>query len=281
MSTQAFTDVSLRRDDSAAEDKGNLTIHRDSIQFDGRAEQLRITDIQYVSIGKPPGFVFGDWVKVEYGNGFEPSIAYVRGKSLSGEVERIYAAMQHFPNSNQFECTVWTSGNRRMLRPAPRKPGGFASPRKGIIAMTRTDVLTLSMQRMFKREIPLTDIEGSTHGILTARQQFTSKLLELLITGAAVGVFIAVAMYIVINNNAALSAVDALTNIVLVLAATIALVVIGGLLLSLPSLLRTHTVDLYTLKFTGGRQWEFGVNEQQSEQVAKTLQSWGTKSRVP
>lgn len=277
MSTQTFSDVSLRHDNTAAEDKGNLTITPDSIQFDGRAEQLRIADIQYVSIAKPPGFVFGDWVKVEYGSGFEPTTVYVRGKSLSGEVERIYTAMQHFPNSNQFECTVWTSGNRRMLRSAPRKPGGFASPRKGVIAMTRTDVLTLSMQQTYPREAPLTDIEGVSHEVLTARQQFTSKILELLITGAVVGVLIAVAISIMVNDRAPLSAVDALTNIVLVLAGTIALVVIGGLLLSLPSLFLMRTVDLYTLKLMGGRQWEFGVKPEQAERVAHILDGYGIK----
>jgi hypothetical protein len=199
-----------------------------------------------------------------------------RQKDSSGAA-RIYVAMQHFPNSGQFECIVWTSGNsnRRMLRPAPRKPGGFAKIQKGTIATTRTDTLTVTAPSLVRRETPLTDIEGYTHELLTARQQFTSKILEWLMVGAAVGVVIAVAILILSSGKAALSPADTVVNVLLIFVGSVVLVLVVGLLDSLLTLLRIRTVDRFTLQFRNGNQWDFGVAPQQSEQVAKTLKSWG------
>jgi len=49
---------------------------------------------------------------------------------------------------------------------------------------------------------------------------------------------------------------------------------------SIPTLLRARTVDLFTLKFRDGRQWDFGVSEQQAENVVRILRSLGIKDEA-
>ena len=282
MSTHAFADVLLRRDGSRTEDTGNLTIAQDSIWYDGSAEQLTITNVQFVSLTRLSLFSGSNWVKVEYGSGFEPSVVYFKDKQDSSGAARIFTAMQHFSNSGQFECAVWTSGNasRRLLRPAPRKPGGFAKIQKGSIATTRIDTVTLTAPFLVKREAPLTDIEGYMRELLTARQQFISKLLEWLMVSAAVGVIITLAIFILQQGKAEMSLADTFINLFVIFVGSVVLVMVIGMLDSISTLLRARTVDLFTLKTRSGSQWDFGVAPQQAEQVAKTLKSWGIRATM-
>jgi hypothetical protein len=128
---QAFTDVMLRSDGSVQEDTGDLTIERDSVRFHGGRGPVSLTDIQFVSIGRPPGLALGDWVKVEYAQALQASTVYFKGKGAEGGAKRIFSAMQHWPNSGQFECRVWVQRNHRFrltLGSAPRKHTGASPP---------------------------------------------------------------------------------------------------------------------------------------------------------
>ena len=60
----------------AYEDIGRLTVRADSLEFQGRKGTLVITHIRRVSCGKQGRDFINDWVKVEYGDGPSPSIAF-------------------------------------------------------------------------------------------------------------------------------------------------------------------------------------------------------------
>lgn len=273
MTMPVFSDILLRRDGSNRDEKGNLTIGPDSIQFEGSAETFSITNIQFVSTAHKSGSFSGDWVKVEYGDDTQPSVAYLKEKEISGGVGRIYSAMQHFPNSRQFECKVWAY--RNFLRPAPRKPGGYATARKGFLASTRAKTLALLVRNLKCRENVISDIAGYTRELLTAKQQWVNKMLELLIIGAGVGFVLVVGSLFLSRGNGELALVDLITNLLSIFAIGLGLVFIGGFLVLIPALMRIRTVDLFTLKFKKGGSLDFGVDQKQSEQVVQTLESWG------
>jgi hypothetical protein len=183
-------------------------------------------------------------------------------------------------------CQVWVARYARrsasgmihqarpMLRPAPRKPGGFAGQTKGQIVSTDAETLTLSV-RGLKDVIALSEVEGFSRGLLTAGRQWIAQLLDLLIIAAAVGLIIALIVLFMPHGTGELSLVDTLTNVLILFAGGLVVAFVIGLLVSIPSLLGIRTVDLFTLKLGNGRRWEFGVPKQQSENVVRTLESWG------
>ncbi len=79
-----------------------------------------------------------------------------------------------------------------------------------------------------------------------------------------------------------MSTLNVLTNLLVAFAAGLGLVLVGGLLISIPSLLRIRTVELFTLHFRNRRPWDFGVTPQQAEAVIDLLESRGgvNKSKV-
>lgn len=275
MSTQAFADVSLRRDDSAAEDKGNLTIHRDSIQFDGRAQQLNLTDIQFISFSSPSIFNTSDWVKVEYGDNFQPAVVLLKGRKGASKTWQLYAALQHFPNSNQFECLIWAG----MHLTSPLTLGVYPITRKAHIAINGDESITLSAPLLSKHEMALAEVESFTQELLTARRHRNNKISEWLIGVAIMGIIIAViALATISKDNMTQSNVLSSTLSCFV---ALAFMSLWGVLLAMPIPLFSPTVQLFTLKLNNGYQWVFGVKPEQADQVAKTLQSWGIKSSTP
>lgn len=178
MPTQEFTDVLFQRYGSAKKDTGTLTITQDSIQFNGRNEKLILTNIQFISYGKPGRFVFGDWLQVIYGGSLQPSVAYLRGAKHSGGTASLFSALHHFPNTHQLECTVWTYSNMPGL--APRKLGEFGNPHKAYLGATNTGILLLSISHEIKLAKARTEINGFTYERLTARQQVTKDYLNCL-----------------------------------------------------------------------------------------------------
>jgi hypothetical protein len=175
-----------------------------------------------------------------------------------------------------FECRVWTNGLR--LRPAPRQPGGFTTLKKGHIAFNGAQPLTLSVRGLKTRQVAVSEVEGFTRASLTAQRQLISKVLELLIVGAAVGLIMAVASLFLQGGTAELAPSDALTNLSTFFA--LGLVFVGGLLWSLPKLLQFRSLDLFTLKSSAGGQWELGVLEQQTEHVVRILESVGIENQA-
>lgn len=179
---------------------------------------------------------------------------------------------------SEFECRVWTNGPR--LRPAPRKPGGFTTLKKGHIAVTSAQTLTLSVRGLKMREVVLSEVVGYTRDKLASKRQLISKVLELLVVGAVVGLIMALALLFLQGGSGGLALGDALTNLFVVFAVGLGLVFVGGMLWSLPKLLQVRPLDLFTLKLSNGGQWEFGVYEQQAENVAHTLGSLGVADQV-
>ena len=277
MIAQTFSNISLWQD-GVIDDTGTLTIGDDSVQFDGSNETLKITDIQFVSIGKRSGFSLGDWVKVEYINNFQTGYLYLKTKGRSGGVDQIYEAMQHFPNSGQFECFVWAYRNR--LRPAPRKPGSFTSLKRGYIAATREKNITLSVRGQRTHEVALSEAEGFQWELLTARQQLVIKVLEMFLTGVLIGLILGVASLFLQSDPSRLSFVDSIKNFSFLFVLGFTPVFLGGLLLSIPTLVFIRNFSLFTIKLAGGRQWDFGVLENRVEKVKDTLKSYGIKNKT-
>jgi hypothetical protein len=177
--------------------------------------------------------------------------------------------------SIQFECRVWAY--RKSLRPAPRKPWGFTALKMGRIAATSEQTITLSVRGLRTREIDPSDVIGFTYERLPARRQLTNKIFEFLFAGAVVGLIIAVSSFFLIGGASDLSPLDFITNFFVLFAVGLAPVFVGGLLWSIPTILRIRTLALFTLKFRDGRMWDFGVLERQLENVIHALESFGMK----
>jgi hypothetical protein len=272
MTMQEFANVSLRFDRIAQEDTGSLTIGGDSIQFHGRRERLSITNIHFVSIGGPSGGRIRDWVKVEYGQGLEPVALYLREKGLSGGAGRIYSAMQHFPNSRQFECRFRVSEKLPILARLNPLLALRADLKKGHVASTSTRTVTLSPQNRRAQhvigEIALSEVEGFSCEMLTAKQQVISELLDVLRWGV-VGALIIGGISVTQLRGADALSLPGFVALALGIGTAIAL------LGSIHNLLEIRTLDLFTLKFKDGTQWQLGVFRQQSESVVQTLESFG------
>jgi len=160
------------------------------------------------------------------------------------------------------------------LGSAPRKPGGFAGQRRGRIALTEAGMLALSAPRV-REEVALSEVEGYGREPLTVGRQWLTKLLELLIVGAAVGLIVALVVLFMPRGDGGLSFVDAVINTLALFGGSLAVVFLGGLLVSIPVLLGIRSLDLFSLQLGSDRRWEFGVLPQQSGQVAATLEAWG------
>ena len=50
-------------------DAGSLVVREDSLEFTGRKESLRITDVKRISFGKQGRDFINNWIKVEYQDG--------------------------------------------------------------------------------------------------------------------------------------------------------------------------------------------------------------------
>jgi hypothetical protein len=174
-------------------------------------------------------------------------------------------------DARRFECRVWAS--RYRLRPAPRKPGGFATLKKAYLASSDGEALTLSTRGQKRRQVPLAEVEGFTNELLTAGRQLRSQVLEWVLVGAVVGLVVAGVGFFLRPQGTALAPLDLVANLSLLFALGGGLALVGGLLWSIPSLLRIRTWDLFTLKFRNGGGWELGVPRQQAEEVVQFLQS--------
>lgn len=178
--------------------------------------------------------------------------------------------MQNTANSGRFECTVWVHRGRgfriREIAPAPRKPGGFGELKTGQFAYADKKLLTLSVAGI-TREVATSQVEGFTRELLTARQQRIVKVLDSLIGGALIGLILGVVWFFT----------DAPGFVFL---PSLGLVLVLMLPFLIPTLLRARTVDLFTLKFRDGRQWDFGVSEQQAENVVRILRSLRIKDEA-
>lgn len=128
--------------------------------------------------------------------------------------------------SQKFNCWVWSY--RHFLRPAPRKPGWFAAPRKGHVTSSQANTLTLTAAPLKRHEFSLADAEGFAHELLPAKQQLGSKLLELVIVGAAVGLVLALALFFMPRGATEMSILDVLTNLLVAFAAGLGLVPVGA-----------------------------------------------------
>lgn len=279
MTMHGFTEVTLRSDGAIQTDMGDLTIREDSIQFDGHKESVRITNTQFVSVGKPSGLVFGDWVRVEYGEDIHPSVVFFKEKKSVGGVNRIYSALQDYPNSRQFECRVWVRPKRRFritLGSAPRKHWGLTILKKGVIASTRAQMLTLVVRGLEKCEIAMSEITGFRQESLTVKRQLLSMGLDTLIGGAGIGLLVSV-VYLIQQSNIGQASLIGFVNLFALFAG---IGITLEFLWAIPTLLRMRAFELFTLEFKTGRQWEFGVSEQQVENVVETMRSYGIENQV-
>jgi hypothetical protein len=108
MVTQTFKSVWYLPDENrwrnmrllAFRDTGKLIVHDDALEFQGKKENLVITHIRHISFGKKGRDFVNDWVKIEYGDGPVPSIAFFADGSWLGwggffsGTQRIFAALQ-------------------------------------------------------------------------------------------------------------------------------------------------------------------------------------------
>ncbi len=89
-------------------DIGKLTVGGNSIQFNGGKENVVINNIQRVTFGKQGRDFISNWVKIEYGDSSNPSVAFFAdGRMLGwggifGGTKRILEAVtQYVQNSNK------------------------------------------------------------------------------------------------------------------------------------------------------------------------------------
>jgi hypothetical protein len=68
----------------AYRDVGILTIYTDSMEFKGKNETILIRSVQRVSYGKQGRDFVNNWVRVEYGAGVTPSVAFFADGSWRG-----------------------------------------------------------------------------------------------------------------------------------------------------------------------------------------------------
>jgi len=68
----------------AYRDTGQLVLHDKSMEFRGKKETVVITRVQSVSYGRQGRDFVNNWVRVEYGEGMTPSVAYFADGSMLG-----------------------------------------------------------------------------------------------------------------------------------------------------------------------------------------------------
>lgn len=77
-------------------DKGTLVVNEDSLEFHGRKEKIRITDIKKISYGKAFSNRWNYWVKIEYGDGRQAFFidgSWLGWGSVFGGNKRIWQAV--------------------------------------------------------------------------------------------------------------------------------------------------------------------------------------------
>jgi hypothetical protein len=77
---------------------GTLIVNEDSLEFRGKRETVRVTDVRRVSYGKQGKDRVNNWVRVEYGDGM--SAYFADGSRLGwggifGGTKTILAAVRH------------------------------------------------------------------------------------------------------------------------------------------------------------------------------------------
>lgn len=68
----------------AYRDTGKLTVSENSLQFNGSKETVVINNIQRVTIGKQGRDFINNWVRIEYGDTSDPSVAFFADGSMLG-----------------------------------------------------------------------------------------------------------------------------------------------------------------------------------------------------
>jgi len=68
----------------AYRDSGKLIVRESSIEFSGHKESAVINNIRRVTLGKQGRDFINDWVKIEYGDSSNPSIAFFADGSMHG-----------------------------------------------------------------------------------------------------------------------------------------------------------------------------------------------------
>jgi len=68
----------------AYRDTGKLTVGENSLQFKGSKENVVIDNIQRVTFGKQGRDFINNWVKIEYGDSSNPSVAFFADGSMFG-----------------------------------------------------------------------------------------------------------------------------------------------------------------------------------------------------
>lgn len=87
----------------AYRDTGMLTVAENLIQFQGGKETIVITDIRRVTFGRQGRDFVNNWVRIEYGDRVNPSIAFFADGSalgwggIFGGTKRILTAVNGMP----------------------------------------------------------------------------------------------------------------------------------------------------------------------------------------
>jgi len=87
----------------AMRDTGTLVVTDQSLEFQGRKEQVRITGVKRVSYGKQGRDFVNNWVKIEYGDGKQAFFAdgtWLGWGGIFGGTKRILNAVCHLESTS-------------------------------------------------------------------------------------------------------------------------------------------------------------------------------------
>lgn len=179
-----------------------------------------------------------------------------------------------FPNSWQINGKIWIGRKqrfRKVLGAAPRKHWAYTTLQNGVLALTPEQTLTLSARGLATHERKLSETAGFTQEALTVKQQLLSIALDILITGAAIGLLISIVGFLQRPDGAEASVM----GFVNLFALGFGLGLLPGIFWALLTLPRVRAFHLIALKFQDGRQWDFGVPASQAQETVAALESQG------
>ncbi len=272
----------------------HLTIREEHLVFTSQTEQLSITHVQFVSLEKPRKLTPGAWVRVAYGTGAEPDVVYFKPQKHTGDTHSLFATLQHFPNSGQFDCWVWITYPRRSyqmrLTFAPHKYRELTFLRKATITFTDKHTLNLSIGGRIKSSLVASRITGFTQKTLTVRQQIQNVVRDTLLMSARMSLSMPVILLLqyIINSIQSLlklhpkPALEIIPLQLLILCSVLSAgVFVSHLFLTFPLLLYLRKLELFTFTCNYSKPWgwEFGVLPQHAEHVVTLLEAHGVKNQ--